>query len=190
MHPAPCVVPMRHSNGSPWKSHLSPVAKAVSKVNIFWPLKRLGVQDCHISISKNIEMITFDYMTAYDHTLLYMIIYCMIIYDYIWLYMIIYDYIWLYMTIYDYIWLYVHICIATAKRLKRECPGWHRWSFPIFSRFPTCLSSWAFLCMYLSSDVDHLLSHWCQLFSYLAMRQPLLDLKKRQHASVQVVKTC
>ena len=131
-----------------------------------------------------------DYIWLHDCIWSYIIIYDYILYDYIWLYMTIYDYIRLYMIIYDYIWLYVHICIATSKRLKRECPGWHRWSFPIFSRFPTCLSSWAFLCMYLSSDVDHLLSHWCQLFSYLAMRQPLLDLKKRQHASVQVVKTC
>jgi hypothetical protein len=114
---------------------------------------RHGVQDCHMSISKNIQMITFDYMTAYDHTWLYMIIY--------------------YMTIYDYIWLYMIICTSMYSNLEKnrqECPGWHRWSFPIFSRFPTCLSFWAFLCMYLSSDVDHLLSHWCQLFSYLAMR--------------------
>ena len=134
---------------------------------------RHGVQDCHMSISKNIQMITFDYMTACDHTWLYMIIY--------------------YMTIYDYIWLYVHLCIATSKRIDKSVRDGIDDPFPYFPDFQLVYPFGPFY-----ACVSRLMLTICwatgascfPTWPWDIMRQPLLDLKKRQHASVQVVQTC
>lgn len=122
---------------------------------------RHGVQDCHMSISKNIQMITFDYMTAYDHTWLYMIIY--------------------YMTIYDYIWLYVHLCIATSKRIDKSVRDGIDDPFPYFPDFQLVYPFGPFY-----ACISRLMLTICwatgascfPTWPWDIMRQPLLDLKK------------
>ena len=144
---------------------------------------RHGVQDCHMSISKKYRN---DYIWLY--TWLHMIIH-----DYIWLYIWLYI-IWLYMTIY---YIYMIICTymySNLEKNRQECPGWHRWSFPIFfAYFPDFQLVYPFGPFYACISRLMLTICWASVepaVFLLGHETATFGPEKRQHASVQVVKTC